>query len=76
MRFVQELGKMLVFLGVLITGVGIILWRKGDLGFLRHIGHLPGDLSWQKGGSGFYLPLTTCLLLSAFLIFISWMLRK
>jgi hypothetical protein len=76
MRVVQELGKMLVFLGVLITGVGIILWRRGDLGFLRHIGHLPGDLSWQNGGSSFYLPLTTCLLLSALLSFISWMLRK
>ena len=41
----QELGKMLIAIGVLTTIVGGILWRTGDLGFLKHIGHLPGDLS-------------------------------
>jgi len=72
----QELGKMLVAIGVLMAIVGGILWRTGDLGFLKHIGHLPGDISWEKGGSSFYLPLTSCLLLSAILSLISWMLRK
>ena len=75
-RAMQELGKMLVAIGVLLAIVGVILWRTGDLGFLKHIGHLPGDLSWEKGGSSFYVPLTTCLLLSVILSFISWALRK
>ena len=76
MRHMQELGKMLIAIGVLTTIVGGILWRTGDLVFLKHIGHLPGDLSWEKGGSSFYMPLTTCLLLSVILSFISWVLRK
>jgi hypothetical protein len=72
----QELGKMLFAIGVVTAIVGGILWRTGDLGFLKQIGHLPGDFSWEKGGSSFYLPLTSCLLLSAILSLISWMLRK
>lgn len=72
----QELGKMLIAIGVLITIVGGILWRTGDLGFLKYLGHLPGDLSWEKGGSSFHIPLTTCFLLSVILSFISWVLRK
>lgn len=75
-RPMQELGKMLVAIGVLLASVGAILWRTGGLGFLKNIGHLPGDLSFEKGGSSFYFPLTTCILLSVILSLISWVIRK
>jgi hypothetical protein len=52
------------------------LWKTGGLGFLKHLGHLPGDLSWEKGGGSVHFPLTTCLLLSALMSLVAWLLRK
>lgn len=36
-----------------------VLWKV-----LRLIGHLPGDLFIQKPGFQFYLPITSCVLIS------------
>ena len=72
----DEVGKILVVIGALTTGVGVVLWKTGGLGFLKHLGHLPGDLSWEKGGGSFHFPFTTCLLLSVLLSIIAWLLRK
>ena len=38
----QELGKVLVGLGVILTIAGLLLWKTGGLGPL---GRLPGDIS-------------------------------
>jgi hypothetical protein len=40
------------------------------------LGRLPGDLSWQRGNSTFYVPLVTCLLLSVVLSVILALLRR
>jgi hypothetical protein len=72
----QDIGKLLVVFGALTAGIGAVLWKTGGLGFLKHLGHLPGDLSWEKGGSSFHFPFTSCLLLSALLSLIAWLLRK
>jgi hypothetical protein len=72
----HEVGKLLVVIGALTAGIGAVLWKTGGLGFLKHFGHLPEDLSWEKGGGSVHFPLTTCLLLSALLSFVAWLLRK
>ena len=72
----HEVGKFLVVIGAVTAGIGAVLWKTGGLGFLKHLGHLPGDLSWKKEGGSFHFPLTTCLLLSGLLSLIAWLLRR
>jgi hypothetical protein len=43
----REIGKTLFLLGLVLAGVGLILWKTGGLGGL---GRLPGDISVQRPG--------------------------
>lgn len=58
---VSSLGRLLVVGGVLLAVVGVVVLLAGKLPFL---GRLPGDIVHHKGGTTFYFPLVTCLLLS------------
>lgn len=66
----QELGKILVVIGLVLSFIGALLWTTGGLG------KLPGDIVVQKGHSTFYFPIVTCVLLSLALTLLSWLLRK
>jgi len=69
----SELGKYLVILGLVIAGVGILLWS----GFGRNwLGRLPGDIHYAKGNVSFHFPIVTCLLLSLLVTLILWLFRK
>lgn len=70
---VNELGKFLVIIGLLIALVGGLLWSGLGRGWL---GRLPGDIHYTKGHASFFFPLTTCILLSLFLSLVMWLLRK
>ena len=69
----QDFGKLVFVLGLVLVAVGALLWKTGGLGGL---GKLPGDLFVQKGSSTFYFPIVTCLLLSAVLTLLGWLFRK
>jgi hypothetical protein len=69
----QEFGKILVILGAVIVVAGLILWKFGGFGPL---GKLPGDISIQRDNFSFSFPIVTCLLLSALLTLVMWLLRK
>jgi membrane protein implicated in regulation of membrane protease activity len=69
----NELGKYLVILGLIIAGAGILLWS----GFGRSwLGRLPGDIHYTKGNFSFHFPIVTCLLLSLLLTLLLWLFRK
>lgn len=57
------MGKFLIALGLLITGIGIVmvLFRHTGIPFL---GKLPGDIIIQRKNFTFYFPIATSLLLS------------
>lgn len=57
----EGIGKLLVLVGVIFVLVGAALWAGFGKGWL---GRLPGDISIEKGGSTFYFPIVTCILLS------------
>jgi uncharacterized protein YybS (DUF2232 family) len=57
----EGIGKLLVLVGVIFVLVGAALWAGFGKGWL---GRLPGDISIEKGGSTFYFPIVTCLLIS------------
>ena len=69
----HDLGKLIFFLGLGLTLVGALLWKTGGLGGL---GRLPGDIFIQRGNSTFTFPIVTCLLVSAALSLLMWLLRR
>jgi uncharacterized protein YybS (DUF2232 family) len=69
----NEMGKFLVVIGLLITFAGALLWSGVGRGWL---GRLPGDINYSKGNFHFYFPVVTCLILSALLTLILWLFRK
>lgn len=69
-----ELGKWLLIAGLMLTAVGGLLWLAGH--WQWPLGRLPGDFHLERPNFKFYFPLTTCLLLSALLTLILWLLRK
>jgi len=70
---VQEIGKLLVGLGIVLAIVGFLLWK---LSGRIPLGRLPGDIFVQKQNMSFYFPLTTCILLSVVLTLVMWLLRR
>ena len=69
----QDLGKFIFILGIVLVVAGAFLWRTGGLG---GFGKLPGDIFVQKEHSTFYFPIVTCLIISAVLTLLGWLLRK
>lgn len=65
----SDAGKWLVVVGVILAGIGGVLWGLGRLGFRG----LPGDINIESGNSRLYFPITTCLVLSALLTGLFWL---
>lgn len=60
----QDLGRVVIVIGITLTVLGSVLWFFGKLPFL---GKLPGDIMLQKDNFSFYAPITTMILISIFL---------
>ena len=57
-------GNFWILTGLALALVGCLLW----LGFGKSwLGHLPGDIHFRRGGTEFYFPIVTCVLLSVVL---------
>ena len=69
----NELGRVLVILGLLISAIGVLLWSGVGKGWL---GRLPGDIHYTKGNLSFHFPIVTCILLSLVLTLVLWLFRK
>jgi hypothetical protein len=63
-------GKLLVFLGLGIAGLGLLIM----LGL--PIGRLPGDIYVKRDGFSFYFPLTTSIILSIVLTLVLAFFRR
>ena len=64
------MGKLLVVVGIIITGVGLLVM----LGL--PIGRLPGDITVKRGNFTFYFPLATSILASILLTLLLSLLRR
>ena len=56
------LGRGLMTLGAVLLALGFLLWWSPQIPLL---GKLPGDLRIERDGFVLYLPLTSCLVVSA-----------
>ena len=61
LRWSGSMGRLLIFVGLLIAGVGLLVTLGVPLG------RLPGDFSFRRGNFSFYLPLATSVLASVIL---------
>ncbi|MDD2853141.1 MAG: DUF2905 domain-containing protein [Desulfuromonadaceae bacterium] len=70
----SELGKTLIIIGLLVVAVGLVITCAPKLP--AWLGRLPGDISIKRDNFSLYVPLTTCLILSAVFSFIMWLFKK
>jgi len=70
----MSLGRMLIVLGLLLAAIGVIV-LLGEKLPLR-LGRLPGDIVIRGKHSVFYFPLVTCVLISAVLSLILWLINR
>jgi formate hydrogenlyase subunit 3/multisubunit Na+/H+ antiporter MnhD subunit len=70
----NNLGKPLIIVGLFLVVAGILICFAPKLP--TWLGRLPGDITFRRGNFSFYFPLATCLLFSAVLSFIIWLIRK
>jgi hypothetical protein len=69
----NDLGKILIISGLLLTALGLFLTFGGKLGFT---GRLPGDIRIERDNFTFIFPLGTCLLISLLLSLLIWLFKK
>ena len=69
------IGRPLIAVGLVLTGIGLLLVLSERLPWLR-LGRLPGDISIERGSFRLYFPLATCIVLSAVLSLVLWLLTR
>lgn len=69
-----ELGKMLLFFGVVLVAIGLVLLLLGRTNL--PIGRLPGDILYRGKHTTFYFPLATSVLLSVVLSLVLYLFGK
>jgi Protein of unknown function (DUF2905) len=68
----MDVQRLLIGLGVVFLAVGVawpIISRIG-------LGRLPGDIMFQRGGTTFYFPLVTCIIISIVLSALLWLFNR
>lgn len=69
-----EIGKIIIFIGIVIVMIGIIFLFSDRLPF--NLGKLPGDIFYKKDNFSFYIPITTSILISIILSFLFYLFSK
>ncbi len=69
----RDTGKLLLVAGLLLAALGALFLYGGRLPF--RLGHLPGDISYQGRHGSFYFPIVTCIVLSAALTLLLWIVQ-
>jgi len=67
---IQQIGKILLVIGIVIAAFGGLLIISGRIPWL---GRLPGDIYIQRENYTFYFPLATSVLISLLLTILFWL---
>jgi Protein of unknown function (DUF2905) len=68
-----EIGKTLIYLGLVLVVVGALFSLAGKVPWL---GHLPGDITIERERFTFYFPLATCILISVIISLVLYFFRR
>jgi hypothetical protein len=66
----HDLGRTLIFLGLLFVIVGVVIVGLNRLNL--PLGRLPGDFNWRGRGWSVSFPLATSILISVLLSVLLW----
>ena len=69
-----EIGKSVIFIGIMIVIIGIIFNFSDKLPF--NLGRLPGDIIYKKESLSFYFPITTSIIISIILSLLLYLFGK
>lgn len=69
-----ELGRTLIFLGVVLALAGAVVLLLARLHL--PLGRLPGDMTWRGRNWSFSFPLATSLVLSVVLSLLLWIVGR
>ena len=70
----EELGKALLGVGIVLAVIGAALLTAARLGV--PLGRLPGDFAYRGKSVSFYFPLGTCILVSAVLSILFYVISR
>lgn len=65
----DQLGKLLLMAGLALAAVGALAWGLAALGLRK----LPGDWLFQTDRVTIFVPIASCLILSAILTLAVWL---
>lgn len=66
-----QLGKWLIFAGLVVAGAGVLVVGLSKLGLFR----LPGDLEFGGKHWRIYFPIVSCIVISVILTLILWLIH-
>lgn len=68
----MDIQRFLIGLGLMILVTGVMWPILSRIG----LGRLPGDIMFQRGGTTFYFPLVTCIIISMVLTALFWLFNR
>ncbi|MGA9323853.1 MAG: DUF2905 domain-containing protein [Xanthobacteraceae bacterium] len=68
----MDMQRFLIGLGLVVLIVGIAWPLLSRIG----LGRLPGDIVLERGGTSFYFPIVTCIIVSIVLSAIFWLFNR
>jgi Protein of unknown function (DUF2905) len=68
----MDVQRFLIGLGLAILIVGIAWPLVSRIG----LGRLPGDIVIERGGTSFYFPIVTCIVISIVLSAVFWLFNR
>jgi hypothetical protein len=71
---VTDIGKMLLFFGLVLAAIGLALVLLGRTNL--PLGRLPGDIVYRSKNTTFYFPLVTSILSSVILSLILYFISR
>ena len=71
----MEVGKLLVFLGVLLVVAGVVVMLLGRMNLLP-LGRLPGDFFYRGKNTTVYFPLATSVVVSVVLSILLYLVSR
>jgi hypothetical protein len=68
----MDMQRFLIGLGLVILIAGVAWPIMSRIG----LGRLSGDIVYQRGGTTFYFPLVTCIIISVILSIVFWLFNR
>jgi hypothetical protein len=67
-------GRTLIVIGLVVLAIGIVVTLSERLPI--KLGRLPGDIVIRGKNGAFYFPVVTCLIVSAVLSLVMWLIGR